>query len=75
MSCARPAAHVLLKFWAKGQVMAHARTDSKGRFRIALRSRTYTVTAGLGAVLTPARITVATHGFRRVTFRLDSGVR
>jgi hypothetical protein len=75
MSCARPAPHVLLKFWVQGQVMAHTRTDGKGRFRIALRSRTYTVTAGLGAALIPARITVAPHGFRRVTFRLDTGVR
>jgi hypothetical protein len=73
--CTRPAGHALLRFWRNGGVVAHTRTDSRGRFRIALRPRTYRVTSVAGAVLKPARVTVATAGYRRVTFKLDTGIR
>jgi hypothetical protein len=74
-SCTRPAPHALLRFWRNGLLVAHTRTDSKGRFRIALRPRTYRVSSTSGAVLTPLRVTVATGSYRRVTFRLDTGIR
>lgn len=73
--CTRPAAHALLRFWRHGRLVAHTRTDGKGRFRIALRARTYAVTSAKGAVLVPGRVTVATRRYRRVTFRIDTGIR
>lgn len=75
MSCSRPAAHVVLKFWHGGLPAGHTRTDGRGRFRIALRPRTYAVTVGNRAVLRPAHVTVATDRYRRVTFRIDTGIR
>lgn len=73
--CTRPAPDALLRFWRHGRVVAHTRTDNSGRYRIALRPRTYRVTAANGAVLKPARVTVTTGRYRRVTFRLDIGIR
>jgi hypothetical protein len=73
--CTQPAAHTLLKFWRKGRLVANTRTDRRGRYRIALRPRTYTVTSTGTAPLKPARITVATGRYRRVTFRIDTGIR
>ena len=73
--CTRPAAHVLLRFLRSGQVVAHTRTDGQGRYRIALRPRTYRVSSQSGAVLKPTRVTVGTDRYRRVTFTLDIGIR
>jgi hypothetical protein len=73
--CTRPAAHALLRFWRNGRVVAHTRTDSKGKYRIALRRGGYTVTSITGAELRPVRVSVATNRYRRVTFRLDTGIR
>ena len=73
--CARPAPHALLRFWHAGRLVAHTRTDAKGRFRLALRARTYTVTSVNRAVVVPARVTVATKRYRQVTFRIDTGIR
>jgi hypothetical protein len=74
--CTRPAANTLLRFWRNGRIVAHTRTDSNGRYRLALRPRTYGVTAGDGSYLvTPEQVTVATGHFRRVTFKLDAGIR
>ena len=73
--CTRPAAHALLRFWRNGRVVAHTRTDSRGRYRLALRPQKYGVTSGDGAVVTPAQVTVAPGRYRRVTFRLDTGIR
>jgi hypothetical protein len=73
--CTRPAAHVLLRFSRKGRLVAHTRTDARGRFRIALRARTYTVSSVGTALLEPARVTVAADRYRRVTFRMDTGIR
>lgn len=74
-SCSRPAAHTVLRFWRGGELVAHVRTDSRGRFRIALRARTYRVTSMKGATLKPSRVMVATNRYRRVTFRIDTGIR
>lgn len=73
--CTRPDAHALLRFWHNGRLVAHTRTDAKGRYRIALRPRTYTVTSTGTAALTPARVTVVTDRYRRVMFRIDTGIR
>lgn len=73
--CTRPAAHVLLRFWRGGKVVGRTRTDSRGRYRIGLRPHTYRVTSRKGAALEPARVYVPTSSFRRVTFRLDVGIR
>lgn len=73
--CTRPAAHLLVRFSRQGRVVAHTRTDARGRFRIALRPRTYTVTSVGTALLRPARVTVVTDRYRRVTFRMDTGIR
>ena len=73
--CTRPAAHVLLRFWRSGRVVARTRSDARGRYRIALRPRTYTVTSGTRGVLTPTRATVPTDTYRRVAFRIDVGIR
>lgn len=74
-SCTRPAAHVPLRFWRNGQVVAHTRTDGKGLFRIALQPRTYRVTSLKGSVLKPVRVTVAPGSYRRVTIKIDIGIR
>ena len=73
--CTRPAAHVPLRFWRNGRVVGYARTDGQGRFRVALRPRTYRVTSRSGTTLRPAHVTVATGIYRRVTFKLDIGIR
>lgn len=73
--CTRPAAHALLRFWHDGRLVAHTRSNAKGRFRIGLQPRTYTVSSTIGAVLVPRRVTVATARYRRVTFRIDTGIR
>ena len=73
--CTRPAADVLLRFWRDGRVVARTRTDASGRYRIALHPRTYRVSSTSGAVLEPTRVTVPTGRYRRVTFRLDTGIR
>ena len=72
--CTRPAAHALIKFWRKGRVVGQTRSDARGRYRIALRPRTYGVTSGEGRIK-PARVTVATDSYRRMTFTIDTGVR
>lgn len=74
-ACTRPAPHALLRFWRNGRVVAHTRTDSRGRYRIALRPRTYRVTSTSGARLKPARVTVTRNRYRQVTFKLDIGIR
>src|SRR3954447_16717652 len=73
--CTHPAAHALLRFWRRGRVAAHTRTDGKGRFRIALRPRPSRVPSPAGRLLKPAQVPVTTDGFRRVTLMLDSGIR
>jgi hypothetical protein len=73
--CTRPAANALLRFWRHGRVVAHTRSDAGGSYRIALRPGTYRVTSTNGTVLKPFRTTVATGRYRRVTFRLDTGIR
>ena len=73
--CARPAPHVLLRFWRSGRLVAHTRSDANGRYRIALRPRSYSVTTGARGLLKPKSVTVATDSYRRVTFRIDKGIR
>ena len=73
--CSRPAPNTLLAFWRNGREVAHTRTDSRGSYRLALPPQKYGVTSGDGAVVTPAQVTVAPGRYRRVTFKLDTGIR
>lgn len=74
--CSRPAPGAPLVFWRNGREVAHTRTDTKGRYRISLPARhTYTVTSSKGTVVTPAQVSVAVGRYRRVTFKLDTGIR
>ena len=73
--CTKPAPHVLLRFWRNGRLVAHTRSDARGRYRIALRPRAYAVTTDTRGLLKPARVTVATDSYRRVMFRVDTGIR
>jgi hypothetical protein len=56
-------------------LVAHTRSDANGRYRIALRPRSYAVTTGARGLLKPKSVAVATDGYRRVTFRIDTGIR
>jgi hypothetical protein len=73
--CTRPAARAPLRFWRNGKVVARTRTDGKGHFRVGLAARKYRVTSKKSVLLTPAHVTVMTDRYRRVTFKLDSGIR
>lgn len=74
-SCTRPAAHITVRFWRNGRLVAHVRTDNRGKFRMALDPRTYRVTAKMAGTLKPDHVTVDTGRYRRVTFRIDIGIR
>jgi hypothetical protein len=56
-------------------LVAHVRTDNRGKFRMALDPRTYRVTAKMAGTLKPDHVTVDTGRYRRVTFRIDIGIR
>ena len=75
--CTRPAKNVWLVFLRHGHT-ARTRTGDDGRYRIMLPAGTYTVTSAnhlAGRGLTPGRVTVRTSVYRRVSFRLDVGIR
>jgi len=74
-ACTRPAPNTPLRFWRNGRLVAHTRTDGQGRFRIALRPRTYRVTSTPGAALKPSQVTVTRGAYRRMAFKLDIGIR
>ena len=77
-SCEAPAARVTLAFSRAGHVVARTRTDADGRYRVALRPGRYavrTTRTGFERTVTPARVTVRTGRYARVTFRIDTGIR
>ena len=77
-SCEAPAAKVTLVFLRGGGVVARTRTDSEGRYRIALSPGRYavrTTRTGFERTVSPARVTVPTGRYARVTFRIDTGIR
>jgi len=77
-SCEAPAAKVTLVFSRGGRVVARTRTDTEGRYRIALSSGRYAVRTsrtGFERTVSPARVNVPTGRYARVTFRIDTGIR
>jgi hypothetical protein len=77
-SCDRPAANVRLRFVRNGMTVAAARTDDRGRYRVALRPGRYAVRAGangLGSLVEPSHVTVPATRYARVNFYRDTGIR
>jgi Carboxypeptidase regulatory-like domain len=76
--CTAPAKGVRLRFSRQGRLVATARTDSSGRYRVTLRPGTYAVAVARQAVgrgLEPRRVIVRAGRYRRVDFSLDIGIR
>jgi hypothetical protein len=77
-ACDRPAANVRLRFVRNGMMVAAARTDDRGRYRVALRPGRYAVRAaanGLGSIVKPSPVTVPAGRFVRVNLYRDTGIR
>jgi hypothetical protein len=76
--CDRLAANLRLRFVRNGMTVASARTDGRGRYRVALRPGRYAVrltTQGLGSLVEPAHVTVPAARYARVNFYRDTGIR
>jgi hypothetical protein len=76
--CDRPAANLRLRFVRNGMTVAAARTDSRGRYRVALRPGRYSIrTAGMGiaSLLKPSDVTVPAGRYSRVNLYRDTGIR
>jgi hypothetical protein len=77
-SCDRPAANLRLRFVRNGMTVAAARTDDRGRYRVALRPGRYAVRSasnGLGSIIEPSQVTVPAARYARVNFYRDTGIR
>lgn len=67
-----------LVFWRNGDVAARTKTNSRGHYRVMLKPGDYRVThppKGLGAGLTPKRISVPASARVTRKFRYDAGIR
>jgi hypothetical protein len=75
--CTRPAARVLLVFSRQGRTVARVRTSADGRYRVTLKPTTYRVTSpqSIRTELRPKHATVRRGLYRKVTFKLDVGIR
>jgi hypothetical protein len=75
--CSKPAAHVTIQFTRDGDVVASARTDAKGRYRIALPAGSYAVRTPrrYGMAIRPGRALVRAGLMRRVDLAIDTGIR
>jgi hypothetical protein len=76
--CSEPARNVQLVFTRTSGERQSVRTDSRGKYRIVLRAGRYSVkTSGrrLGSRLQPGAVVVPASGYRRVDFRIDTGIR
>lgn len=76
--CDRPAAKLRLRFVRNGMTVAAARTDDRGRYRVALRPGRYAVRTernGLGSIIEPSDVTVPSARYARVNFYRDTGIR
>ena len=76
--CEEPAPGVRLVFYRSGKVVARARTNQKGWYRVTLRPGRYTVGTQNPRVsknLSPKSATVRTSTVRRVDFDIDTGIR
>jgi hypothetical protein len=78
--CSEPAAHVGLRFLRAGTLVATARTDLHGRYRVRLPRGVYTVrvagapAGGIGGRIDPASVRVRTV-WRHQNFDIDTGIR
>lgn len=76
--CEEPARGVKLIFSRSGKVVARTTTNQKGRYRIALKSGSYSVRTNRPAfekVPQPSRVNVAKDRFKTVNFHIDTGIR
>jgi hypothetical protein len=77
--CDEPAKNVTLVFLRNGHVVRSAKTNEKGRYRVALAPGLYAVRLkarqSIGRGLQPERARVAANRFRRVDFSIDTGIR
>jgi hypothetical protein len=76
--CTEPAAGVTLRFLRSGVLVAQARTDVRGHYRVALVLGSYTVrlrqATAIGSRIEPSSVRVRT-GWRRVNLSIDTGIR
>jgi hypothetical protein len=77
--CTKPLANFELVLSRDGRRAARVRTDSHGRYRVALAPGVYTVAPAhartIGRGLDPTHVRVLAGRFRRVEFAYDSGIR
>ena len=77
--CSSPAKNVVLLFARSGRVVARAKTDDAGRYRVRLGAGTYavrlTTPPGPGSGLTPRQVRVPRARFAHVDFTIDTGIR
>lgn len=78
--CSEPAVHVNLRFLRGAELVATARTDLRGRYRVRLQRGVYTVrvagapAGGIGGRIDPAAVRVRTV-WRHQNFDIDTGIR
>src|SRR5262249_60422789 len=75
--CTKPAGNTRLVFM-RGGLSRTTRTSADGTYRIRLAPGSYTVAApGAGRIrrLDPASVVVPRTGYKRVTFKLDIGIK
>jgi hypothetical protein len=77
--CSEPAADVVLLFTRSGGVVARARTDDAGRYRVRLPAGTYrvrlTTRPAPGSGLEPRQVRAPQGRFGHVDFTIDTGIR
>jgi hypothetical protein len=76
--CEEPAPGVRLVFYRSGKVVARARTNQKGWYRVTLRPGRYAVSTSNPRVaknFSPKRATVPKSGVKRQDFDIDTGIR
>jgi len=76
--CEEPAPGVRLVFYRSGKVVARARTNQKGWYRITLRPGRYAVSTmnpRVAKSFTPKSATVPKTGMKRQDFDIDTGIR
>jgi hypothetical protein len=77
--CSEPAKNVTLVFSRNGRVVRRARTNDRGRYRVALAPGLYAVRItprpSIGRGLEPVRARVMRARFRRLDFAIDTGIR
>ena len=79
--CSEPAKDITLVFVRNGRVARRAKTNDRGRYRVALAPGLYAVRLPTGQRMTigrglePTHARVVANRFRRVDFSIDTGIR